>query len=85
MDISAKLEVKEGSAKDGLIKLFENDKLIESFTSDRSGKFSLSLDLNKEYIIEFSKEGYVTKKISIDTHVPDDFGETKINLFSFSS
>jgi len=84
MDISAKLVVKGGSAKDGIIKLYENGNLIENYVSDRSGKFSVSLDLNKDYIIEFAKEGYVTKKINIDTRIPDDFGQGKINLFSFA-
>ncbi len=32
--------------------------------------FSLSLELNSEYLLEFSKEGCVTKQVLVDTRVP---------------
>lgn len=33
-------------------------------------RFSLSLELNSEYLLEFSQEGCVTKQVLVDTRVP---------------
>jgi len=38
---------------------------IKTDVSDASGEFFVTLDYGKDYIIEFSKSGYATKKISI--------------------
>ncbi|HKL08122.1 MAG TPA: cell envelope integrity protein TolA [Bacteroidales bacterium] len=73
IEIEGILGVINGSPKDGSIKLYENGQLIENYTSDRSGKINVDLDLNKDYILEFSKEGYVTKKININTEMPDEY------------
>jgi len=43
---------------------------VETRTTDEEGKFSFTLDLNKFYTIEISKESFVTQKISIATKVP---------------
>lgn len=37
---------------------------------DASGKYSINLDFNQEYVLVFNCNGYFSKKILIDTHVP---------------
>lgn len=39
---------------------------------EKNGKFDFILQFNHVYLFTFSKPGYVTKKILIDTHIPDD-------------
>ncbi|MFC2152712.1 energy transducer TonB [Bacteroidota bacterium] len=55
----------------GLSRLFEKDQFIKEIQTDKSGKFEINLALNKDYIFEFSHEGYITKKIHINTEVPN--------------
>ena len=38
----------------------------------KSGKFSYSLDFGYDYIFEFSKNEFVTKRVSVSTYVPQD-------------
>lgn len=71
--IQGELSVLDGKSKDGEIILYENGRQVESYVSDWSGKIKADLDLNKDYILEFTKEGYVTKKIRINTEVPDEY------------
>ena len=75
LEVRGKFALKEGSAKEGEIKLYENGTFSESYMADRSGKFKVDLDLNKDYIFEFTKDGYVTKKININTNVPDKYAD----------
>ncbi len=57
--------------------------LVEIFTdsvtrfavlaTDTEGWIGIELPLQNTYIIKFIKRGYVTKKIKVDTHVPENF------------
>jgi hypothetical protein len=72
LQVKGRLDLKEGKTKEGSIKLYENGNLVQSQNADRTGKFSFDLALNKDYIFEFSSDGYVTKKININTEVPSN-------------
>ncbi len=50
--------------------IYMNQKLIDSTYTGVSGRYILNLKLNNNYLLVFSKEGFVSKKILIDTHVP---------------
>ncbi len=39
-------------------------------TTSHCGKCDIKFPRNKQFIVQFSKEGYLTKKIAIDTRVP---------------
>ncbi len=43
--------------------------MVEKLTTGRKGNFNVALGLNKEFIITFSKPGYITKKINVNTKV----------------
>ncbi|MGC9374183.1 MAG: hypothetical protein ACP5DQ_03975 [Bacteroidales bacterium] len=82
--IEGVLGIINGTPKDGKIKLYENGQLVETYTSGRSGKIQVDLDLNKDYILEFSKEGYVTKKININTEMPDEYLDKRFAPIRFA-
>lgn len=50
-----------------------NEKIAEQVT-DRSGRFAMELGLQEEYAIEFRKEGYLPKRVLVDTrgNLPKD-------------
>ncbi len=74
LEVKGRLSFKDGdNAKEGEINLYENGQFVKSIPSDRSGRFKMDLEISKDYIFEFSKDGYVTKKISINTEVPESF------------
>jgi len=49
--------------------LFEENRKMSSYETRKNGKFILDLDRNKYYVVQFSKENYVTKRIVIDTRI----------------
>jgi hypothetical protein len=81
--ITGKLKVETGRLTQGKILVEKNGKKDKQFSAEGNGKFELKLDLNNNYVISFSQEGYVTKKISFDTHVPKDREEFGFDPFDF--
>ena len=82
----------EGSGKlaGGEIKIKEGSSIINTVTTAANGKFTFELPLNSVYMIEFTKGGYVTKRIEVDTrNVPEEdldkanfhYGGWKVELF----
>lgn len=53
-----------------IVQLYENQTKIKSITTGSSGRYSFTLDLNKNYFITFTKSGLITKKIQVITKVP---------------
>lgn len=62
-------KVKLGNAK---YKVYKNGEAIDSTLTSSNGAFTLKFELNNMYFVEFSKKGYTTKKIIIDTEVPSE-------------
>ena len=52
------------------IDIYVDSKKIDSFSTNLKGEFKLFLDLDKNYIINISKPGFVSKKIEISTSIP---------------
>jgi len=63
------------------VDLYELNEVIESDYTTSSGKFKFKLQNDMIYTIELVKEGYYTKRISVNTKLPPDY-EGKYN-FSF--
>lgn len=57
------------------IDVYQNSQKEKTLTTGQEGLFQLEMDLNKEYTIAFSKEGYVTKRIFVNTSLPEDDGD----------
>jgi hypothetical protein len=47
-------------------------------------KFTLDLELNASYVVSFEKEGFVSKKLSFDTHVPGEAVAQGFTPFDFA-
>lgn len=70
--------------KGATVVLYENGKEINLIKTGADGIFSFELEPNKFYIVEVSKEGYISKRIAFNTKIPPDALGTWINEFSIS-
>lgn len=50
----------------------ENGVVLSTMKTNFAGSFSLFVPFQKEYLVTFSKEGLITKKVIIDTKTPVD-------------
>jgi len=63
----------EGAKCEGAsVKVYIDNDELGTFPVTKKGSFRLELDLNKYYTIEVSKDGYVTKRIALNTAIGDD-------------
>lgn len=81
--INGRLKV-EGDGLDGakLIVIKDGQK-VRTLNSGLS-KFSMDLDVNASYVLEFVKDGFVTKKLSFDTHAPVEAVANGFTPFEFA-
>jgi len=74
LTLSGKVKSDDGIALSEVTVLIFNDltgRKIPTPKTDKNGDFSVSLDLDSIYSIKFSKSNYLTKKIAVDTKVPE--------------
>ena len=64
------------------INLYEGSNLIKTVNSGSDGTFSFKLDMNKQYTIEVTREGFISKRIVFNTRMPDEEKGTWMNEFS---
>ena len=85
LEIKGRLLLTEGaSLKEGKVNLLVNGQFKQSLITDRSGRFKIDLEINKDYIIEFLHDGYVTKKINVNTEVPENFQNKSFQPIAFT-
>lgn len=77
LTVSGKLKIEKGNLDQSKITLEKNGEIIQEKSLSGSGKFEFELDYNADYIFSFSKEGFVTKKVSFNTHIPNDVLNSK--------
>lgn len=71
--------------KGSTVNLYVNNDKVKTFTTSSTGKFQFLLNRDLQYTIEVLKEGYLPKKISINTTMPP-LPESKVyvlNVFDF--
>ena len=78
-----KLIVNKGETSGSKIVLSKEGKQVEEIPVRSDGKFELLIDYNSDYILSFEKDGFVSKKISINTVVPDKYSTDKENVKQF--
>jgi len=61
---------------EAVVRLYEGGRPVKTVRADQRGDFLIEMDLNKSYIIEFSREDYVAKKIAVNSGVPEGEGGT---------
>lgn len=74
--------VENKSANDVLLKLYEGNDCIATYTTESKGRFLFSCGVEKYYTLEFKKEGYVTKRVVINTR-DTKYIRKKIKVFEF--
>ena len=74
LEIIGKCIANERELPNTTVYVYENDTLVYSFKTPFRKDFSIPLPLNTEITIVFEKNGFVSKKIFIDTHTtyPED-------------
>ncbi len=76
------MKVEQGSF-DGKMKVEKNGQQISKRSLEKSGKFEAELDYNADYILSFYQDDYVTKKIRVNTKVPEERREEGFLPFEF--
>lgn len=71
------LVTQEGKrCKEATINIYDGNKQVNSFKTEKNGRFQVLLHTDKYYTIEVVKENYVTKRIAFDTNM----GNRKIQI-----
>lgn len=80
--IHGKLKV-EGGGVDGSRVVVYRDGEKQRVITDDLNKIALDLELDHAYLLSFEKEGFVTKKLSFDTHAPAEAAVNGFTPFEF--
>ncbi len=81
--INGKLKVEGGDLREAAIAIERNGHKVKTISAG-NGTFSIPLDFNCQYILSFEKDGFVTKKLSFDTHAPGIGIEDGFHPFDFT-
>jgi hypothetical protein len=80
--ITGKFKVDGGSNSDAKIVLEKNGQRVK--TIEGTSRFDIGLDFDAVYVVSFEKEGYVSKRLRFDTHVPAARKGTGFYPFEFT-
>ncbi len=69
-------------SEDVTVSLYEGNYLVSENKTSRSGRFSIDLAKNKHYTVQFDKDGYMTKRVVINTEIGED-GRDNVKTFKF--
>lgn len=81
--VNGRLKI-EGADLGGTRAVVYKDGAKERTISNGLNKFSLDLEIGHSYVIAFEKDGYVSKKISFDTHAPAEAAANGFTPFDFA-
>lgn len=70
--VTGKAKVEQGVVDGTTIEIFRNGGLLSNVSVNRTGNFRIAIDLGCLYRFQFVKEGYYSKSVEFDTHVPTD-------------
>jgi chemotaxis protein histidine kinase CheA len=71
--VKGRLLLKEtNTSKDAVLKIEKNSEIVDRLDLGKKGNFNYKLALNSNYVLHFTKDEYVTKKIEVNTTVPSD-------------
>jgi hypothetical protein len=80
--IYGKFMVNDGSISSGKIKVEKNGKQV-SVVEVKKSKFEFALEYDCEYVFSYLKDGYVTKKVEVNTYVPKEKQSLEFEPFKF--
>ncbi|MBL7922786.1 MAG: hypothetical protein JNL88_01170 [Bacteroidia bacterium] len=68
LEVPVKLEIEKGDMSEVVIKVKKDGK--DAFTQNGASKLRFKLDFNRKYTLIFSKPGYISKTIEVNTKAP---------------
>lgn len=68
IEVPVRIEILKGDYKDVRVKVSKNEK--DTFSQSGAHNMRFSLDLNHQYLLEFSKPGYISRVIEFNTSMP---------------
>ncbi|MBK9637218.1 MAG: hypothetical protein IPO63_05180 [Bacteroidetes bacterium] len=68
LEIPVKLDIEKGNMSEVIVKVKKDGK--DAFTQSGASKMRFKLDFNKKYTLIFSKPGYISKTIEVNTKAP---------------
>ncbi|TKG92980.1 hypothetical protein EYV94_18590 [Puteibacter caeruleilacunae] len=74
-ELTGNVRVEKGSLSDANIKVTKNGKDVSDMKPGKNGKFSIRMDYDAEYVIQFTSPGHFPKRIHVSTQVPLDVWE----------
>lgn len=80
--INGRLKVDGGGMDGSRMVVYMGGEKQRTISSDLN-RFSLEMELNKNYVLSFEKDGFVTKKLSFNTHVPASAAQIGFTPFDF--
>ncbi len=72
LTLKGTIKVERSGLSGAKVLVFQKGVQIKSYPADSKGKFEFSIDLNSEYEIVISKQGYYSKRLYFNTNVPKD-------------
>jgi hypothetical protein len=81
--INGRLKVDGGSLDGAKLVVLKDGQKLRTLTNGLS-KFSMDLEVNASYELAFEKEGFVTKRLSFDTHAPLEAVANGFTPFDFA-
>jgi len=87
--VDGSVKVAKGRLEGATVTLIQDGKTVNKTITGKNGRFDFTLDFGFDYLIEFSKAGYVAKRLSVNTkNVPAEdasfgfeFGGFQVELF----
>jgi hypothetical protein len=83
LEISAEATCKGVAMKDLTVRIYRASDLVIEIPATEKKKIFFSLQENSNYTIVFSKPGYITRSISVDTHIPEEMITGPVYSFEF--
>lgn len=71
-NVKGNVTINGGDLSNVKVTLYKDSNKESVRNISKNGKFSYQLDFGYDYIFEFSKKDFVTKKVSVSTYVPQD-------------
>lgn len=70
--VKGNVTINGGDLNDVKITLYKDSEQVSEKSVPKNGKFSYTLNFGYDFIFEFSKKDFVTKRVSVSTYVPQD-------------
>lgn len=80
--VEGRLKIEAGDLRNARMVMYKDGVKERTVTTDLS-RFTLSLDIGHKYILEFQKDGYVTKKLLFNTEAPAEAVANGFTPFEF--